>query len=108
MKYNLISAYAKRDAHKGLMVTAYYQQENKPLEKPFRVTVFNHWPPVELEADVNEYKLDGVYEYPNGKRTTSIIAFSPKTKEGLYLRGFSPAEVFVKHMNVLKKIEVPQ
>lgn len=106
MKYTLISANATRNPHNGLMVTAYYKQDpSNPLEVPQRLVVFNRWPNVEIEADVVEYKLNGVYKYPNGKRTSSVVAFSPKTKDGNYLMGYSPEEIIAKRLNVLVKVE---
>ena len=106
MKYTLISANATRKQHKGLMVTAYYKQDpSNPLEVPQRLTVFNKWPSVEIEADLIVHKLNGIYEYPNGKRTDTVIAFSPKTKDGLYLMGYNPETIVAKKLSVLKRVK---
>lgn len=68
-KFKLVGAHAKRVPHTGLVVTCCYKQDpENPLEKPTPLTVFNCWPPVELEAELVEVPLDGIYEYPNGKR----------------------------------------
>lgn len=88
------------------MVTAYYKQNpSDSNEIPQRLVVFNGWPPVEIEADVKIHKLDGVYEYPNGKRTTDVVAFSPKTKNGLYMLGYNPDEIIAKKLTALTKVE---
>lgn len=111
MKYNLISAYAKRTAHTGLMVTAYYQQEGEALAKPFKLTVFNGWPRVEIDADVITHHFttpmawidkDGKFERTSKgylKLTQCVVVFCPKTKEGKYLRGYSPEEQITKLIN---------
>lgn len=107
MKYTLVKANATRNPHQGLMVKAWYKQEpDNPLEIPQPLVFFNKWPPVEMEAKVTEYKLNGVYEYPSGKRTDTVFAFSPKTKEGTYFSGYSPEELIAKKLNVLTKVEV--
>lgn len=106
MKYTLISAKATRNPIRGLMVTAYYKQNpSDPNEIPQRLVVFNKWPSVEIEADLVMHKLDGVYEYPNGKRTDTVIAFSPKTKGGLYLKGYNPEAITAEKLSVLKKVK---
>lgn len=106
MKYELISATATRNQIRGLMVTAYYKQNpSDSNEIPQRLVVFNRWPPVEVEADVKIHKLNGTYEYPNGKRTTDVVAFSPKTKAGLYMSGYSPDEIIAKKLSALTKVE---
>jgi hypothetical protein len=108
MKYQLIEAHATRKPHRGLIVTAYYlpKTEDKTvlLTKPHKIVMFNRWPPVEVEADYVEVKLNGVYAYPNGTRTSTIRAFCPKTEEGSYLRGYSPEEAIHHQQNVLRKV----
>lgn len=106
-KFTLIKANAVRNPHQGLVVKAYYKQEpDNPLEIPHTVVVFNCWPRVEIEADIIEYKLNGVYEYPSGKRTDVIRGIAPKTKEGTYFSGYNPEELIAKKLNVLTKVEV--
>lgn len=99
-KFYLVCADAKRIPHQGLMVVAKYkQQPENPLEISQCWTVFNRWPPVEMEADVVTIDLNGVYEYPNGIRISEITAFVPKTKDGLYFRGCSPEEIACRIKN---------
>lgn len=105
MKYTLVAAHANRDPHRGLMVKAYYKQDpSNPFEVPQSMVVFNRWPPVEMEAEVTEYKLDGIYEYPNGKRTREIRTFSPKNQDDTYVKGMSPQELISKRLCVLVKV----
>lgn len=104
-KFYLVGGYAKRNPHTGLVCTGYYKQDPENLlEKPRRITLFNRWPPVEMEAEVVDVKLNGVYEYPNGIRTNSINMMCPKTKEGLYYKGWSPQELIAQRMHLLKKV----
>lgn len=99
-KFYLVCADAKRIPHTGLRVVAQYrQQPENPLEKPQRLTVFNRWPPVEMEADVVTIDLDGVYEYPDGTRIKEYPVFAPKTRDGLYLRGYNPEEIACRIKN---------
>lgn len=106
-KFTLVAAHATRKPHQGLMVKAYYKQNpENPLEIPYSVVVFNKWPSVEVEAEVVEHKLNGVYEYPNGKRTNTILAFCPKTQDGKYYDGYSPQQIIAKRLEVLTKVEV--
>ena len=105
-KFTLVAAHANRNPHQGLVVKAYYKQDpSNYLEIPYSITVFNQWPTVEVEADTVEHKLNGVYEYPNGRRTRCLHLFCPKTKEGLYYRGYSPAEQIGNLLNKLIKVE---
>jgi hypothetical protein len=88
------------------MVTAYYKAvPSDPLEVPQKLTVFNKWPSIEIEADLVTHKLNGIYEYPNGKRTDTVIAFCPKTKAGLYIMGYNPDEIVARKLSVLKRVE---
>lgn len=106
MKYTLISATATRNPIRGLMVTAYYKQNpSDSNEIPQRLVVFNKWPSVEIEADLIIHKLNGVYEYPNGKRTDTVVAFSPKTKSGSYLMGYNPEVIVAEKLSVLKRVK---
>lgn len=106
-KFTLVAAHANRYPHKGLEVKAYYKQDpSNPFEIPHSIVVFNKWPPIEQEAEVVEHKLDGVYEYPNGKRTNCLHLFCPKTQEGNFYMGLSPAEQIIARLNVLTKVEV--
>lgn len=105
MKYTLVSAHASRDPHRGLMVKAYYKQDlSNPFEEPHSIVVFNRWPPIEMEAEVTEYKLDGIYEYPNGRRTREIRTFSPKNKDNTYVEGMSPQELKSRISRILVKV----
>lgn len=108
MKYQLIEAHATRKPHQGLVVTACYlpKTEDKTalLTKPHKIVFFNRWPPVEVEADYVEVKLNGVYTYPNGTRTSTIRAFCPKTEEGSYLKDYSPEDVIHRQQNILRKV----
>ena len=106
MTFVLISAYAKRDAHTGLNVEAYYQQKecDFALAKPFKLTVYNGWPKVEIEADVITHHFDkpmawidknGNFERTKDgslKITKTICLFCPKVKSGAYAMGRSPQE----------------
>ena len=101
-KYTLVSATATRKPHIGLMVQAWYKQDpENVLEVPYRLTVFNSWPPTTLEAEAIEYPLNGTYKYPNGKRVNTLHLFCPKTKEGLFYKGYSPAEQIAERMKNL-------
>lgn len=108
MKYQLIEAHAIRKPHQGLIVTAYYlpKTEDKTalLTKPHKIVMFNRWPPVEVEADYVEVKLNGVYAYPNGTRTRTIRAFCPKKEDGDYLKGCRPEEVIHYQQNILRRV----
>ena len=105
-KYYIVGGSVKRPSHIGLIVTAYYKQdpENK-FEKPERITMFNRWPPAEMEADVIDVPLNGVYEYPNGFKTDHVHSLCPKTKEGAYYQGWSPQEILANVLHVLTKVE---
>ena len=97
--------YEKRNPHTGLVSVAYYKQDPKNvLEKPRKVVFFNSWPPLEMEADVVDVPLNGVYEYSNGVRVDRVNVICPKTKEGLYYRGWSPQELVAQRMHLLKKV----
>lgn len=105
MKYTLVAAHASREQHRGLMVKAYYKHDlSNPLEIPYSIVVFNQWPPIEVEAEVTVHKLNGIYEYPNGKRTSEIRVFSIKNKDDTYKMGFSPQELIAKKLTVLVKV----
>lgn len=104
-KFYIVGGSIKRSPHTGLVVTAYYKQDpNNPYEKPQTLTMFNRWPTVEIDAKVVDVPLNGIYEYPNKKRVTQIQALAVKTKEGLWYKGYSPAELVAKRMNLLKKV----
>ena len=106
MKYILVAANANRDPHKGLMVKAYYKRDpSNPFEVPQSIVLFNCLPPVEMEAEVTEYKLNGTYEYKNGRRTDTIRTFSPKTKNGTYFMGYAPQQLLAERMKLLTKVE---
>ena len=106
MKYTLVSAHANRNPHQGLMVKAYYKLDpSNPLEVPQSLVVFNQWPPVIMEAELTEYKLDGVYEYPNGTRTRDIRVLSPKNEDGSYKSGWDPADMIAKRLAILVKVD---
>ena len=106
-KFTLVSAHANRNPHQGLVVKAYYKQDpSNPFEIPYSIVVFNKWPPIEQEAEIVEHKLNGIYEYPNGKRTNCLHLFCPKTKEGLFYMGLSPEEQIMQRLHVLSKVEV--
>lgn len=82
--FKLVGAHVKRVPHIGLVSTGYYKQDPENLlERPVSITVFNRWPTVELDGELVEVPLNGVYEYP---------------------RGFSPAEQVAKKQNCLKKV----
>ena len=105
MKYTLVAAHVSREPHRGLMVKAYYKPDlSNLLGVMYSIVVFNQWPPIEVEADVTVYKLDGIYEYPNGKRINEIHVFSIKNKDGTYKMGFSPQELIAKKLTVLVKV----
>lgn len=105
-KFTLVCADARRIPHTGLKVTAYYKQQlDNPFEKPFKLIVYNKWPPVELEADVVEVPMGGIYEYPNGVRISTIIAFCPKTKDGTYWAGYSPQQIMRSRRDSLKCVK---
>ena len=104
-KFYLVGGYAKRNPHTGLVCTGYYKQDPENLlEKPRKVVFFNRWPPVEMEADVVDVPLNGVYEYPSGVRVDHINATAIKTKDGKYYRGWSPQELVAQRMHLLKKV----
>lgn len=106
-KFTLVSATTTRDPHRGLMTIAYYKQDpSNPLEKPQSTVIFNRWPTVTIEAEVIEYPLNGVYENKNHKRLDSLVLFCPKTTEGLFCAGRSPAEQIGKLLTKLTKVEV--
>lgn len=106
MEYTLVNARAVRNPHQGLMIKAYYKiNPLDPDEISHSLTFFNRWPPIKIEADVTEYKLNGVYVYPNGKRVNKIYTFSPKTKEGVYFMGYSPQELIANKLDALTKVE---
>ena len=108
MKYQLVEAHATRKPHQGLVVTAYYlpKTEDKTalLTKPHKIVMFNRWPPVEVEANYVEVKLNGVYAYPNGTRTRTIRAFCPTDTDGNYLIGYSPEDVIHYQQSILRKV----
>lgn len=119
MKYTLVSLEFKR---KGIV--GYYKADpNNPQEKPFRMvgcpereclrlllegnpSLLRQVSMIQqtIDAEVVEYKLDGVYEYPNGRQTDTITTFCPKAENGLYVRGHSPQEQIARKLNVLKKV----
>lgn len=104
-KFYLVGGCTKRNPHTGLVNICYYKQDPENLlEKPRKVVMFNRWPPVEMEADVVDVPLNGVYEYPSGIRTSNINVICPKTKEGTYYRGWSPQELVAQSMHLLKKV----
>lgn len=104
-KFYLVCADAKRIPHTGLMVRAYYKQKPEDrYEKPRQLVVFNKWPSVELEADVIDVPLKGVYEYPNGARISTTTVFCPKTKDGTYMMGYSPKEIVARRSWYLKRV----
>ena len=104
-KFYLVGGCVKRNPHTGLVCTGYYKQDPKnPLEKPRKITLFNRWPPVEMEAEVVDVPLNGVYEYPNVVRINSINVMCPRTKEGTYYKGWSPQELIAQRMHLLKKV----
>lgn len=104
-KFYIVGGSIKRTPHTGLVVTGYYKQNPQDIyEKPRKVTMFNSWPPVEMEADVVDVPLNGVYEYPSGVRIDRVNVICPKTKEGLYYRGWSPQELVAQRMHLLKKV----
>lgn len=106
-KFTLVAAHANRNPHQGLVVKAYYKQDpSNSFEIPYSVVVFNKWPPIEQEAEVVEHKLNGVYEYPNGKRTNCLRLFCPKTQKGEFYMGMSPTEQIAQRLHVLTKVEV--
>lgn len=104
-KFYIVGGSIKRTPHTGLVVTGYYKQNPQDIyEKPRKVTMFNCWPPVEMEADVVDVPLNGVYEYPSGVRTDRINTIAIRTKDGKYCRGYSPQELVAQRMHLLKKV----
>lgn len=106
-KFTLVSAQTTRSLHQGLVVNAFYRQDpENSLELTYKITLFNRWPPIKLNADLVDYPLNGIYEYPNGRRIDCLHLFCPKTQDGLFLEGFSPAEQVARKLQVLSKVEV--
>ena len=104
-KFYLVCADALCIPHQGLRVKACYKQNPENLqEKPQQLVVFNRWPSVELEADVVDVPLDGVYEYPDKSRIDNMQTFCPKTKDGTYMMGYSPEEIVARRLKHLERV----
>lgn len=119
MKYTLVSLEFKTRG-----VVGYYKANpNDPWEEPRLIVVSPEQEclrlllqgnpsllrqvsliPQTIDAEVVEYKLDGVYEYPNGRRTNAVTLFCRKAENGLYVRGCSPQEQIARKLTVLKKV----
>lgn len=105
-KFTLVYAEARWIKHTGLKVTAYYKKDPDCLfEKPYRLTVFNKWPSIKLEADVVQVPMGGIFEYPNGTRIDTVMAFCPKTTDGTYWMGYSPLEIMRRTRDNLKCVQ---
>ena len=106
-KFTLESAITTRHPHYGLMTKAYYKRNpSDPYEASYCINVFNRCPTVIVEAEVIEYPLGGIFEYEDGKRVDRLVLFCPKTQDGLFCMGFSPAEQAARVLKKLKKVEV--
>lgn len=105
MKYKLISANEVYIPHHGLKTTAVYKAEVENVSVfTQHVTVWHRHAPVELEADLVQVKLDVPHVWMGNDGCIMLTAtghpmitqnetlFCPKTKEGLYIRGYSPQE----------------
>lgn len=106
-KFTLVSAVTTRNPHQGLITKAYYKIDpSDPLEEPHCIVVFNRWPTVTINAELVEYPLGGVYENKNGRRMDRAVLLCPKTPDGLFCMGYSPAEQASVILRKLVKIEV--
>lgn len=62
-KFTLVHSRTTRNPHNGLICVACYKENpNDSKEVPHRAVFFNRHAPVEIEADLIEYELDGVYK----------------------------------------------
>ena len=104
-KYRLISAVETYIPHSGLHVDATYEMVVDEFTcHPKKMTFWNRHAPVELEVDLVNvtFEVPHVWVDKDGQImktsegrpmiTRNEYLFCPKTKDGLYLRGFSPQE----------------
>lgn len=104
-KYILVEAKATRPIHEGLKIQAWYKQEpDNPFEKPIKLNIFNKWPPIVIDGEMVEYKLDGIYAYPNGTRTREIRRLCIRQKDGTFANGFAPSQQIARALAVLRRV----
>ena len=101
MKFNLLHAEENYVPHCGLKTVATYAGESG---YPYKIVFWHSHAPVTIEAEVHTLKFDvphmWVDKFGNPSRTedgrpkitNQLCILCPKTKDGLYMKGFSPEE----------------
>lgn len=94
----------------GLRSTAWYAVDNNAASV-YKITFWNRHAPVTMPADIVIVELDSIHVYindcgrirrdkdGNAMVTRRLVVLCPKTREGLYMKGYDPLSIVKGYVN---------